>query len=368
MKENTQKKFLICPLNWGIGHATRCVPIIKYLLKQEQQVIIGGDGRPLQFLKNEFPELDFITIPGFNIRYNPRGQVALNLIKSLPGLLVSFYRENRLLKKIIDERGIDVVISDNRYGLYNKQIKSIFITHQVMIAMPVGFEFFEPLMGSFTRFFIRRYNECWIPDFEEADNLSGVLAQRFKLPNNTKFIGPLSRFTGGELKHSDKEKIDVLALISGPEPQRTIFEQKIINQLVKLGIKASVVLGKTESLKKHNAHQNITLYDHLDTEDLKELLQRAKLIISRSGYSTLMDLYAIGIKAAFVPTPGQTEQEYLAKYHNEKNGFLKASQDQLQISDFLNAKTDLQWKHKPYRNELLNKAIDYLLGYRSDKT
>lgn len=350
-------------MEWGIGHATRCVPIIDYLLEKGQKVIIGGEGRSLQFLKRAYPGLEFIIMPGFKVKYHHKGHVAMHLLRSAPALFWSFYREHKQLKHIIHKQQIDAVISDNRYGLFSRSVTSIFMTHQVMIAAPAGFKFVEPFLSRITRFFMKRYDECWIPDFKGGENLSGDLAHRFKLPVNTRFIGPLSRFFQiQETQDSASGNPDLLAIISGPEPQRTVFEHSILSQLKDSQINAIVVLGKTEELKSGNKQENLRVYDHVSSKQMLRLMQSAGVIVARSGYSTLMDLYAIGRKAAFVPTPGQTEQEYLAHYHAHKNDFPVFFQNDPDIQAILVRSQDYEWPHEPYSLEMLHKAIDRLLN------
>lgn len=334
MKEIQNKRVLICPLDWGLGHATRCIPIIKNLIEQKNEIIITADKRPLELLKKEFSQLEFVRLKGYEISYPSNKMMIVKMILSIPKIIIGIYREHQELKKIIAEKKIDVVISDNRYGLWNKKIKSIFITHQIGIKSP----FAEKLLYKINKRFIEKYDECWIPDVEGKNNLSGDLAHKYPLPRNAKFIGWLSRLTpppsppplikgrglGGE----------VLILLSGPEPQRTIFEQKILEQAKNVQDKILIVQGKTEESKKEIIG-NITLLSHLETEEMQSVILNAKKIICRSGYSTIMDLQVLGKTALLVPTPGQTEQEYLAKYLSEKKMFEYVEQHKFDLKQIL---------------------------------
>lgn len=220
-------RVLIAPLDWGLGHSTRCIPIIRYLLERGVEVVIGADGRPMQLLRMEFPSLEFVQMSGYNISYPKRGSMALKIAVQIPKILAGIKREHELLKKIIQENKIDAVISDNRFGLWSKEIPCVFITHQVMVKSPFG----EKWIHQLNKKYISRYTECWVPD-SEKDGLSGDLAHKFKLPENAKFIGMLSRFYTPQPPSMVELSVNsLLVILSGPEPQRTVLEGKIIKQL-----------------------------------------------------------------------------------------------------------------------------------------
>jgi uncharacterized protein (TIGR00661 family) len=304
---NKPKRILICPLDWGLGHATRCIPIIRLLLKQNAEVIIAADKRPLELLKQEFPTLTFVTLKGYEINYPKSGSMAVSMLLSIPKILKGIKREHIELDRIINEEAIDIVISDNRYGCWSKKVKSIFITHQLMIKSPFG----EKLLHKKVLNYIKNYDECWVPDVSNTvTNFSGDLAHKYSLPANTYFIGTLSRFTENE---QERFEYDVMAIISGPEPQRSIFEQIILEQLFKSGLKSLIVFGLPESKKKLEQKQNVTMIAHLHSAEMEDAILKSKIIIARSGYSTIMDLAVLNKKAIFIATPGQTEQEYLAE-------------------------------------------------------
>lgn len=325
------KKILVCPLDWGIGHATRIVPIINILIKKDYEIVIGADKRPLAFLKTEFPHLQFIKFEGYNITYPEKGNMVLKMMVLLPKIIYKIISEHIKLKKIIHDNKIDIIFSDNRFGLWNKKIPGIFMTHQIMIKTPKNINSLEKLLYNFNKFFIRKYNECWIPDFKNTPNLSGDLSHKFEVPKNSFFIGPLSRFNNYIEKKPKEIKNDILAIISGPEPQRSIFEEKVISQLKKLNLKSVIVEGITDKEKSKVRYNNITIYPHLGSKKLSELILNSKTIICRPGYSGIMDLVALNKKAVFVPTPGQTEQEYLAKYFKDQELFFSVKQKDLNI-------------------------------------
>lgn len=190
-----EKKILIAPLNWGLGHAARVIPIIRELLNLEAEVLMAADGRALEFLRKEFPQLNWIRLPGYDIRYQEKGSLTLQLLRQLPKIMVSFFAEQRQLEKIIQEERIDVVISDNRYGLFSKKIPCVFITHQTGIIVPKPFKWTEKIINRINHILISKFDACWIPDFEGENNLSGDLSHKYSKPPNAIFMGPLSRFS-----------------------------------------------------------------------------------------------------------------------------------------------------------------------------
>ena len=329
-----KKNVLVCPLDWGLGHASRCVPIIQAFINADANVIIAADNRPLAFLRKEFPNLQWITLPAYQISYQRKGSLPLKLLGILPQFLKSIFTEHKLLDKIINEYKIDIVVSDNRFGLWNKKVKSIFMTHQVLIKSPIKLAFFDKMLFYINKAFIKNYNECWIPDFEGSINLSGDLSHKYKLPVDTYFIEPLSRFKNSE-QIIENKNITLLVLLSGPEPQRTIFEEIILKQLENKTIKTIIVQGIPEKEEVKTISEKLTIYSHLDTDTLQRFIQQSNIILCRSGYSTIMDLAVFGKKAILVPTPGQTEQEHLASYYKEKKYFYTVSQKLFNLDEAL---------------------------------
>ncbi|HYV93873.1 MAG TPA: glycosyltransferase [Chitinophagales bacterium] len=327
-------------MNWGLGHAARCVPVIRELLLRNAEVIIAADGRALQLLRNEFPELKWFQLPGYNIKYWWNGGAVFQILLQLPKIILSFYRERKWLKQFIEEEEIDAVISDNRYGLYSEKIRSIFITHQICIQLPKGFKWMEKFFYRLNKKLIERFDECWIPDFEGEKNLSGNLSHQFSHPANSIFIGSLSRFSHRD--NTIREKIgivtttppperDLLIVISGPENQRTKFEELLTQQAKKSSLKILMVRGIPESNHHEKVTGNFSKIDFLNAEELNHAFLSSKIIVARSGYSTIMDLAATNSKAILTPTPGQTEQEYLSEHLMTQNIFYSEKQSQLSL-------------------------------------
>lgn len=302
------KRILIAPLDWGLGHATRCIPIIRHLLETGNEPILAASGRPLLLLKSEFPEVETVEFQGYNISYPEGSGMVWKMFQSTPHILKRIKEEHVELDYLIDELKLDAVISDNRFGLHTQRVPCVYMTHQVMIKAPL----FETTLYRMHANYMRKFTSVWVPDFAE-NGLSGDLAHKYPLPRNGVHIGSLSRFSPSQ----NELKTDMLVIISGPEPQRTRFEKMVLNQLSKFEGTAVAILGTPD---KHfdRVEGKVRLVSHLNAQQLEKEILASKLIVSRSGYSTIMDLSALGKQAVFVPTPGQTEQEYLAqKYHQE---------------------------------------------------
>ena len=328
-----KKNILVCPLDWGLGHATRCVPIIQKLTNSGANVIIGADGRPLALLKKEFPTLQFINFPGYKINYPANGSMTIKMLFLSPRILIGIKKEHKLVEEIIKEYDIDALISDNRYGLWSKSIKCIFITHQISIQTPNWLKLFKKRIFKLNKHYIDRFTECWIPDFKKGLNLSGRLTDNYSLFNNIFFIGPLSRFKNNNIVKSEANIYDILFIISGPEPQRTIFEDIVLEQaIINNSLKIIIVRGITESDEVKQVSENITMINNLGTNELMDMILSSSLIICRPGYSSIMDMVTLSKNAIFVPTPGQTEQIYLAYHLKKKSAFYYVNQINFNIS------------------------------------
>lgn len=323
---------MICPLDWGLGHAARCVPIINALMGLGHEIIIAADNAPLDLLKTTFPQLKSVQLPGYTIRYTTNGRMSLKMLQQLPGLLRSIKKEHQLLQDIINEYKIDLVISDNRYGCWSEKVPSIFITHQLFIQAPYG----KKWLNKINHHLIQKFNECWVPDIQTENNLSGNLAHEKSL-NSIKqfFIGALSRFSKMDNSSTVGKKYDAIVIISGPEPQRTVFESLVAKQAAKTALKLVLVRGlpSENKIPTYLQSENIEVHNHLPAELFLEKIEQSKLVISRAGYSTIMDLAVLGKKAVLIPTPGQTEQEYLAKYHFEKQHFFTQNQQEFDLEE-----------------------------------
>lgn len=303
-------RVLIAPLNWGLGHAARCIPIIKALLDNGCVVSIASDGGPLDLLKEEFPSLVFHTLPSYNISYK-YGGLAANIFMQLPKLAIVFTKENRLVCNLQKEHKWDVIISDCRYGIYSPTTINILVTHQLNLPFKKGLA--QKLANFVNGLFIKKFNEVWVPDYPDH-RLSGSLSTSLKFQNIT-FLGALSRMYLQRLPVS----YDLAIILSGPEPNRSIFENILYDLLSKTTYKIAWVRGIEG--KWNLNHPNIDVYPRVATSKLNMLINKSKMVISRTGYTTVMDLYALNKKAILIPTPGQSEQEYLGKWLEQQKLF-----------------------------------------------
>ena len=323
---------MVTALDWGLGHATRCIPVIRALQGEGCEVLLCGSGDSLLLLRKEFAGLPFFGLPGYAPRY-PRkgGSMTLSMMLQLPRFISVIKSEHHAVEKIVATENIDLVVSDNRYGCWSENAHSIFITHQSNILMPKRFGFMKGLVRRMTTTLINRFDECWIPDAPATESLAGDLAHFANLDVKVPVhhMGPLSRFA---YRQSKVHHIDVLAIFSGPEPQRTALEQLVLPQLKSSNCNFRVVRG-LPALQTHPDDDRIVNF--LAADELQASIESAALIIARSGYSTIMDMKALGKKVIFIPTPGQTEQEYLALRLKNAGVAYSISQDKFDLEQAL---------------------------------
>jgi len=354
-------RILITPLDWGLGHATRCIPIIRELLKQNCDVWLAGEGAQEHLLKTEFPELPFLPLPGDRIHYakTARGLI-WKMIQQGPKMWRAILYEHQWLKKMVAQHHIDGVISDNRFGLYHSTIPCIFITHQLLIKSTAG-KWTEKVLQKRNYKYINRFTECWVPDTENENNLAGELSHPQLKPDiPIHYIGPLSRF---EKKKIIEKKNHLLVVLSGPEPQRSILEEKIIKDIGHYNHTATVVRGLPGSASLIPSTGMIKFYNHLPSAELNAAMLEAEYIISRSGYSTVMDIMALQKKSILVSTPGQTEQVYLGKFLMGKGLTVCVGQKEFSLAKAMSAAIDFDYKIPAATNDtLLTKNIERFLS------
>ena len=307
MTDGNHKHVLICVLDWGLGHATRCVPVIKCLLDKQLKISIAGNGASLDLLKKEFSGLSFYELPSYSVRYTSTGFFFINLFFQIPKILNAIRKEKLETEQLVKNIKADVIISDNRYGCYCEHVHSVFITHQLNIQLPLVISWAGFLVNFLHHFLIKNFDACWVPD-QPQHVLTGKLTESKNL--NTRFVGVLSRFN---YKSVPVDENLIVGLVSGPEPQRTLFERKLITEFKTLHQPSVIVRGLPQAGHIQTQEGNLTLLTHLAGNELEELIAWAHVVVARSGYSTVMDLYALRKKQMIlIPTPGQTEQEYLA--------------------------------------------------------
>jgi hypothetical protein len=294
--------------------------------------MLGTTGIQEHFFRDEFPDLQQVAAPSYKILYPQQGwQMPFWLLREAPRLRQVIQAEQQWTERICQEFGIQLVISDNRFGCFAHNIPSVYITHQLRIAFPRMFRSFERIGERFHRRLQNPFAQVWVPDSEGDDNLGGRLSHTRALAHKVRYLGPLTRFATRNLSEQNlSQDIDLLALISGPEPQRSLFEEKIQALCKAYPGKVVLVQGKPGA-EQCQANSRLEIHSHLPSEQLRQVILRSKLVLCRSGYSTLMDLQTLGAKAVLVPTPGQTEQEYLASSLRQK-GFCGAmAQEQMSL-------------------------------------
>ncbi|MFM1793934.1 MAG: hypothetical protein RL642_319 [Bacteroidota bacterium] len=328
-------KVLVAPLDWGLGHASRCVPLIEAMLQLGWKVTLAGEGPSLSLLKQEFPDLPCKNLKGYRIQYPKQGFLLIpKLILQLPKIAQAIRSERKWLQQAQKENQWDLIISDNRYGLSLPGTKCIFITHQIRVLSGWGSSI-DKLLNKQLHRWIKAFDQCWIPDEEKDGGIAGLLSHppipSSLLPIPLKYLGPLSRLG----PNGDKEGDKILVLLSGPEPQRTLLEEKIVHQISSINEQFLVVRGLPNATEKPADTSNIHFENHLKAQDLSEALSSAKLVVCRSGYSSVMELLRFKKKAILIPTPGQTEQVYLGKLLSEKKWFLTEQQADFQLSKLI---------------------------------
>ena len=328
-----KRRILYCILNWGLGHATRSIPIVQALIDRGHEVILVSTGRSLVLIQTEFPHCECIDLSDYNVRYsNRRWTLIPHLLMQMPRIFFRLFREHSETKRLVREKNIDLVVSDNRYGCYTGEVPCFFITHQLRFQLPDGLQWSAFLSEIFNRIYFRHYRAVLVPDTQGRLNLSGALSHSGRISRHAKlkYVGLLSSLTI-QSEHPDQD-IDYLFLISGPEPSRTIFEDLIAEQAGKLDGKKVMVLGKPESNTNiQSPDDDLEQNPHLNRNELARVILRSRLVICRSGYSTMMELAALKKRAILIPTPGQTEQESLAQHASDMALFYTASQQNLDL-------------------------------------
>ena len=333
-------KILVAPLNWGLGHASRCVPLIRSFIAEGHEVILGGDGDSLTLLRRHFPQLRYVYLAPLRLRYSAGNRQVWAMLRVLPHLLSWSIKDHALLEAVLKEEHIDRVVSDNRFGLYSDKTECIYMTHQLHIFLPKGWRWLETLAERLHARIYKRYKEVWVPDYEDlsrslAGDLSHLKGQKDKAQRTIKYIGPLSRFAPYRDVRDANDMRTVVAVLSGLEPQRTILENEIVARYKGTEEQVIIIQGLPGRPNTRFKRGNITMIPYLSDAELVPLLQNAKRIIARSGYSTIMDLHALGLlkktdpqsfspdcQIELIPTPGQPEQEYLAQYSLKRANFL----------------------------------------------
>jgi UDP:flavonoid glycosyltransferase YjiC (YdhE family) len=329
----TPSKILIAPLDWGLGHTTRCIPIIRYLIALGKEVYVAAEGASAKLVLENFPAINILHLDGYRIQYSRKKEMfTVKILLQVPKILATIKKEHQWLQQQQQIHHFDLIVSDNRYGLYLNEVPCVILTHQLQILSGKG-SWADRILRKLHYQLLNRFHKCWIVDEENNGGFSGKLAHPEVLPAHAIYTGLLSQFSDCPHDSSKQDNTQILILLSGPEPMRSQLESLIIQQAKTLtAYRFTIVGGSPLGNVIDNVPQHITYYTHLNSEQLLPELKRAALVICRSGYSTIMDLAVLGKKALLIPTPGQTEQEYLAGYLKEKKYFEISSQDELQLT------------------------------------
>lgn len=343
--KSENKTILIAPLNWGLGHATRCIPIIKALQANNFTPIIASDGVALELLRKEFPYLKTLELPSYQIEYAKNGKnFKWKLIKSLPKMLEAISEEKSIVKRWVKKYKINGIISDNRLGVFSKKIPSVFITHQLNVMTGNT----TWITSKLHQFIIKKYTACWVPDVNSTLNLTGKLGHLDHNNLSINYLGPLSRMH----KMALPIQYELMIILSGPEPQRGLLEAHLMEEVKRFEGKVVFIKGIIEEKQKKEQIGNVTYYNFMKTRQLEQTFNESDKVLCRSGYTTIMDLVKLNKKAFFIPTPGQYEQIYLAEKLKKEGLVPYATQEAFRIEDLSEIE---QYKGLPQ----LNSDVDW---------
>jgi uncharacterized protein (TIGR00661 family) len=321
------KKIIFTVLNWGIGHATRSIPLIHQLQKNGNEVLIISDGEALNVLKISFPDQEIKEIPSYNISYPQKGSFTLGMLRQSFQIIKAIKSEKEAITLIAKSFRPDILISDNRYGCYLEDVPSYIITHQLQLMYKNPLK--KWLSHLIINYLVRPFDAIWIPDHASI-NLSGAMTHpKMVIPKY--FIGLHT-----SLKIEDTPlKNSVMIMLSGPEPRRSQLENTFLELIPKVS-DSNFILVAGNFKKPYHTYQkaNLEYHSFLDRTQIAEKLGLAHTVFCRSGYTSLMDLFCNGFQNIYcIPTKGQIEQEYLAKYLTDRK-VIKGYCDEDQIEDW----------------------------------
>lgn len=401
-------KVLVAPLDWGLGHATRCVPVVREFLRAGAEVELAVVKANANFFREVFPELRQRLAPSYNIVYPKHGyNMALWLLKNSVHLNAVMRYEHHFAEEMVERHGYDVLFSDNRFAFYSKKALSVYMTHQRRIAFPRAFAAFERIGVMWHANIMRKFDEVWVPDLEIYPGYAGSLSHSGATPGDKpmRFVGTLSRFsemgndgnalgnapapvdlerevdlmsvsefmahsanvewdaapekrTSGNHSFEMRANYKVVAVVSGVEPARTQFEQQLRDALAQIPGRHMMILGKPSAEQKTWTEGNIEFHTHLATNDFADAVKRADFVVSRGGYSTVMDMAELGAKCIFVPTPGQFEQIVLAHDLSKAGYAVEIPADELSAETLASAFEKSVKMPKVEKQNLLHDAVE----------
>lgn len=358
MQNFNNKRILIAPLDWGLGHTTRCVTIVKLLQDNGFFIIVACNPTQKSILEKEFKNIEFLNLKGYNITYSRSPKLfPLKLIAQLPKIVSSIFSEHKWLQKTVEKHKIDLVISDNRYGFYTSIAPCVFMTHQLTIKAPLAW--LENLLQRINYSYINRFTQCWVPDYGGDKNIAGLLSHPKKMPTiPVHYIGPLARF-----KKDDNAVIrhHYCIILSGPEPQRTILEDIILKQLPALKWDFLLVRGKLNAAPIEISLPNVIIKNHLTGLELQAAINSSAFVITRSGYTSVMELLTLQKKSILIPTPGQTEQEYLGNQLMHHHWAYCVDQKDFDLIDCIEVAKDFAYHLPSFESSSLSNFLETFL-------
>ena len=325
-------KILVAVLNWGLGHATRSIPLIQELQHFDFQPIIGSDGKALDFLREEFPDIKYFELTSLQFSYSKNS--ALNQIYLLSQSIIwnnQLKNDKFQIEKIHQQENLFGIISDSRPYCYHENIPSIYLTHQLQVKSGA----FSGIATAAHRRLIKQFDECWVPDFEQPNAFCGEMSQWRNAPLTIRHIGILSDLHNQQTN----QKYDYAGIISGAEPERTKLVQQLIESFSHLEGKKIIIAGSKET-NDRLISTDFEIKGLVNRAEVQHIINSANKIVARGGYSTVMDLLHLRQSALLIPTPGQTEQLYITQHLKRLKFFDVVSQDKLSVERILQFESD----------------------------
>ncbi len=320
-------------------------------------ILVACNSDQKVILLKEFPEINYKELEGYELRFATKGWLTiLYIILQAPKILIKINRENRWLRGLLLEHKADFIVSDNRYGCYSSKIPSIFITHQLSIRTGLG-AWADKLIRFFNYRSLKNFAACWVPDYADKENLAGPLSHPLQLPAiPVHWLGALSRFE--PCGQNEPGKTDILIILSGPEPQRTLLEKKILAEAVLINRQFVLVRGLPGNTEALNTPAHIKVFHYLPATELNSYLCNASIVISRSGYTSIMDYMKLGVKAILIPTPGQAEQQVLALHMQQSGLALCIQQNEFSLAIALERTAAFSYKKQSWDMEQYKHVIN----------
>ena len=307
MNVDNSKSVLISPLCWGLGHATRIIPVIRAFENENCRVSILAHANLIAYLQERFPELNYHVDTSSCISYR-KGMGFFKMLGTAIKLLTRYKREQKTIRKLLRKTHFDIIVSDNRYGIWNRSCRNILITHQLKPIISGFYSLFTKKVHRYIDAKIANFDHVWIPDYKDR-TLSGALSQSNADSDKFNYIGLLSRFENSPIVANGSEEHSYLIITSGPREHRV----KMTDYFIKRNRRKNEIIKIIGEAHTTDIPEHIEIINNPGDELFAKLVSSAACIITHSGYSTLMDLIMLGKSAIIIPTHGQSEQKYLAK-------------------------------------------------------